>query len=304
MKSYNWIRGKTLISKDPQTLHAKYGTHIIHQSWKSETIPKAHEDHVLSWSKYHPEALHVLWTDEDNDSLISTHYPQYQKTYDQLVLTIQKCDLVRILYLHRYGGVYADLDYEAHQNIFKHLPKQADVMIVESPVLLNETMQNSLMISVVIGHPLWVSCADNIQKISSFINSPEECAAQKWGGCDMLKFFHNKLTKKIANMIYTLYISGPAVLDKTCVLNRTANWNLEILNKEQWFMGNTSDDGIATHHQANTWVSIGKNAGNLIAIFVGLALFLLGIGIGVTFLSVTVRLNHRIRFYKNLAITL
>jgi len=222
--------------------------------WLDASVP-----HVHSWDKYHPDALHVLWTDDDNDELIRLYYPHYYQTYKTLALVIQQCDFARLLYLHRYGGVYADLDYEAHTNIFEHLPV-ADIMVVESPVLLNETMQNSLMVSTVLAHPFWICATDSIIEIVKFVNTREACYL--WGGvkpiqgCKMLNFFHNPFTKKIANVLFTMQISGACVLDKTYVRYRRKQWDLTLLNKEQWFFGINISNGICTHHQSNTWVSI------------------------------------------------
>lgn len=264
---FSFVRGKTLLAQSPVAVREKFGMQIIHQSWKSENIPKAHVQHVCSWSTHHPQALHVLWTDEDNAALVKDHYPQWVDTYTNLVLAIQRCDMVRLLYLHRFGGVYADLDYEAHQNIFQHLPANAQCCIVESPVMLNEVMQNSLMVSTVQEHPFWKKSVESIVEIHSFIQSPNECKEKKWGGCKLLDLFHNIFTKKIANLAFTLYITGPAVLDKTCVRHREEGWRLALLNKEQWFMGQfAGNDGIATHHQANTWVKFAGNMPELIGV--------------------------------------
>jgi len=59
-----------------------------------------------------------------------------------------------MLFLH--GGLYADMDVEALDNPFPHLP--AGVSIVASPYVENEKHQNSLMASPA-GHPFWRALA-------------------------------------------------------------------------------------------------------------------------------------------------
>ena len=118
---FKYIRGKALLKYEPSEIKAIYGIQIIHQTWTkliTHGIPKKHVPYVRSWEEYHPDALHVLWTDEDNDELIRLYYPHYYRTYKTFVLVIQQCDFARLLYLHRYGGVYADLDYEAHVKLY------------------------------------------------------------------------------------------------------------------------------------------------------------------------------------------
>lgn len=97
-------------------------------------------NNFLSWNKFHPQALHVLWTDEDNDQLIKMHYPEFVELYTSALLTkVQRADIARVVYLHRYGGVYVDLDYEARADLFANLPETtAGIFVVRSPTLLNE----------------------------------------------------------------------------------------------------------------------------------------------------------------------
>ena len=49
----------------------------------------------------------------DNDRLIAEHYPLFLPYFRSATPAILRVDLVRLAYLHRFGGVYADLDYEA-----------------------------------------------------------------------------------------------------------------------------------------------------------------------------------------------
>lgn len=256
------VRGNIVLEQTPEFLKRKFGFNIIHQTWKNEHIPKKELNNYKSWPKYHPEALHILWTDEDNLKLVTKFYPQYLETYNALKLPIQQVDMVRLMYLHRYGGIYADLDYEAKKNIIKHFPKPlTDVMIVESPVLLNEVMQNSLMVSTKLKHPFWKACLDSIVEIVSFINSPTACKVNNWGGCTLLDLFHNPLTSKVSNMVFTLYITGPTVLDKTWLRSRDKNWSIRLLPKERFFTGD-----VSVHHQSNSWVNIPKAMPEMISI--------------------------------------
>ncbi|KAI9105571.1 nucleotide-diphospho-sugar transferase [Phlyctochytrium arcticum] len=102
---------------------SRYGAHsessstvpyprIIHQSWKTETVPELFQDWAESWTRLNPRYQYILWTDETNRQLIKDHYPFALGTYDNLTANIQRADMVRYAYLHRYGGVYADLDVE------------------------------------------------------------------------------------------------------------------------------------------------------------------------------------------------
>ncbi len=245
------------MSKNPEELKKEYGFEIIHQSWKSERIPLGQmRVNFGTWSSFHPNALHVLWTDEDNLKLVTDLYPEFLETYNILPMNVMRADMARLLYIHRYGGLYVDLDYEAKANVFEKLPNtDAEIFVVESPTLMNEVMQNSLMVSKTLRHPFWYETCKSIVEIQRFLNHPEECKKHGWSGCDSMMMFHSPFTGKAANLILILDISGPAVLDKTWVLHRHKSWDqrwkLELLSLKDFFIGT-----YARHYQFSTWVNI------------------------------------------------
>ena len=282
MVDNNYIRGHVFMNMD-DTCVQRYTHRLIHQSWKNEEIPVNHIKHFNSWNHFHPNALHILWTDEDNELFVKIKYPHLLDVYNSLVLVIQKCDMVRLLYLHMYGGVYADLDYEAHQNIFEHIPIDFDILIVESPALINETMQNSLMVSRYPKHAYWMRCVESIVEIIDFIANKDDCYKMGWGGCRMLETFHNPLTKKVANLLFVQNMTGPAILDKTLVRYLHENWNIKQLARDRFFSGKLVKGGVSTHHQANNWVNIGKNSPGIISIFITSILLLCVLCVIITF---------------------
>ncbi|MEO5915813.1 MAG: glycosyltransferase [Luteolibacter sp.] len=86
---------------------------IIHQSWKNEDIPFEiyPAEWQSSWKTNHPEWSYRLWTDHDNRELVRTEYPDFLDFYDSLDVGIKKADFCRFLYMHRFGGIYVDLDF-------------------------------------------------------------------------------------------------------------------------------------------------------------------------------------------------
>ena len=260
------ISAQVLLKQDPKILKETYGFKIIHQVWVDKDnengyqIPQDHEHYFKSWKQYHPNALHVIWNQKDNRDLLRLYYPEYLNLYDSLLLPVQKADMIRLLHLYHYGGIYADLDYEAHRNIFNHLPSEStnsDLLIVRSPILLNEVMQNSLMISKTIKHSYWLECIKSIDKIIYFIQHKHECFENSWGGCNYLNLFHHPISKETVNLLYTMQITGPAILDKTYVLHKHKQWKIFFLPIKLFFTGkNDIDKGVSTHHQKNTWVNV------------------------------------------------
>lgn len=46
-------------------------------------------------------------------NLVRQHYPWFLRLYDALPKPIMRADAARYLYMHKYGGLYSDLDIEA-----------------------------------------------------------------------------------------------------------------------------------------------------------------------------------------------
>ncbi|KAJ3203255.1 hypothetical protein HK099_001568, partial [Clydaea vesicula] len=87
---------------------------VIHQSYDlKKTMPKLYIEWSNSWKKNHKNWAYHLWSDEDNRNLIKHYYPWFLETYDLFHRKIFQIDSVRYLYMHRYGGVYSDLDAES-----------------------------------------------------------------------------------------------------------------------------------------------------------------------------------------------
>ena len=53
---------------------------------------------------------YMLWTDAKSRELIAEDYPWFLETYDGYEFNIQRADAIRYFVLHKFGGVYLDLD--------------------------------------------------------------------------------------------------------------------------------------------------------------------------------------------------
>ena len=206
-----------------------------------------------SWTQTHPRALHVRWSDDDNQRLVNTYYPEFSCIYSRLKLVVQKTDVARLMYLHAFGGLYVDEDYEAKENVFRELGENRyshkQVWIVRSPVLLNEVLQNSLMFARHTDSVFFRECLNTIEEIVNFMF--DGCTFSP--SCSLLYFVHHPVTSHLLNVLLTQYATGPAVLDKTLVLHADLAQRVGILEPETFFHGS-----LAKHHHQNSWVTLGQ----------------------------------------------
>ena len=85
---------------------------VIHQTWKTSAVPAHWLESHEGWKAFCADNgwTYMLWTDEDNENLIAAHYAWFLGQYKAYKHGIQRADAVRYFILHKYGGVYVDLD--------------------------------------------------------------------------------------------------------------------------------------------------------------------------------------------------
>lgn len=235
------VTGAALLANETRLLQVS--TNVIHQ-----TMPAHRLLRETTWTTCYPNALHVRWSDNDNRALVSRWYPRYLQLFDNLELTVQRTDLVRLLYLHRYAGLYVDEDYECRGDVLGSFHGDAHPLrIVRSRTLLNEVLQNSFMHASHTRHPYFLACVHTIAEIQSFVERGCEISYS----CLLLRLLHSPLTRGVVNVAITQYMTGPAVLDKTLVLHPQFAKEVRILPCDVYFVGT-----LARHRHDNSWVKL------------------------------------------------
>jgi len=134
---------------------------IIHQTWKTETLPPWAIKLYNSWDTFNPGYTHYLWTDVDNRNFVKNKFPSFLDMYDNLPLTIQRVDAVRYLILYEYGGVYVDLDFECYKPLTPFLESNKSPIILSRSSNLN-VVTNSIMMSAP-RQRFWLDVAHSIR---------------------------------------------------------------------------------------------------------------------------------------------
>ncbi|KAF9569305.1 hypothetical protein CPC08DRAFT_623878 [Agrocybe pediades] len=141
---------------------------IIHQTWKSETLPPKWRGISQACKDMMPDYEYKLWTDAGSREFIAEHYPWFLDTFDSYTYPIQRADAIRYFVLYHYGGVYIDLDIGCL--------KPLDPLLVY-PVILPKTIpvgvSNDLMFSEK-HHPMLEQTIHNLPKFdhSWILNYP------------------------------------------------------------------------------------------------------------------------------------
>jgi mannosyltransferase OCH1-like enzyme len=84
---------------------------IIHQTWRdNNTIPITWQHASNSCRSLHPNYEYRFWTDQEGRRLIEKEFPCLLSTYDSYPYDIQRADVIRLIVLYIYGGIYLDFD--------------------------------------------------------------------------------------------------------------------------------------------------------------------------------------------------
>ena len=116
---------------DPKMKQQSQIPPIIHQSWKSSELDGNFLVWSNSWKRLHPEFTYILWTDDDNRLLVQKYFPWFLPAYDMFPRKIMRIDIIRCIYLYRYGGLYADLDVipiKSHVTLYQKYAKFAVIL--------------------------------------------------------------------------------------------------------------------------------------------------------------------------------
>jgi mannosyltransferase OCH1-like enzyme len=135
---------------------------FIFQTWKTKNVPQEWENAQQSVINNNPDYEYKLYTDEDNRTIVETYFPDFLSYYDNFEYNIQRADAIRYMILYLYGGIYVDLDYVCN--------KSFNEIIMEKEIGLNKSINqswsytNSIMISTVKRHPIWLECVRQMKK--------------------------------------------------------------------------------------------------------------------------------------------
>lgn len=77
-----------------------------------DKMPESVAKHIEAVRIANPTFEVLVWDPRTARELIATEYPQFLSKYDGFPYAIQRSDFSRYAILHKYGGIYADIDYE------------------------------------------------------------------------------------------------------------------------------------------------------------------------------------------------
>lgn len=149
---------------------------LIHQTWKTRDVPPEFQALQRSWIERNPGFEYLFWTDEDIGRFIAEEHPALLPVFHGYADPIARIDLARYLILRRFGGVYADLDFECLRPIDGLLEGRSFVVGLEPEEhgRLAKAVERGLprilcpsFLASAPGHPFWDHLLDRLVEARS-----------------------------------------------------------------------------------------------------------------------------------------
>jgi mannosyltransferase OCH1-like enzyme len=116
-----------LLKQENDLTNNQYVPPILHQIWMNKDnefqsypkIPAKYIYYYHSWRKNNPNYYHIIWDGYMMNMFVKEYYPNFYNIYIEYPSWIYRCDTFRYLVLHKFGGIYVDMDFIS----IKPLPK-------------------------------------------------------------------------------------------------------------------------------------------------------------------------------------
>ena len=218
------------------------GSSCVHVIWLTHDgsdvdIPKRFVPFWESAKRVFPSREHVVWRDQDARAMVCK-WGNEAFFYDTLRTPLERSDVLRMMILYDFGGIYVDVDME-----FKETPpllSDRPVNLLRSP-LFSEEFQSCLLVANTVNHWLWKDCVVNIERNFSNLQERKEASVVKM-------LLANPITSRITRMVLTVFMTGPPNIDRAIAAR------FDDCYGQIGILPDTCYEGpIAIHHEAGSW---------------------------------------------------
>lgn len=200
---------------------------IIHQTFEDENYPSFFAQLSETWKKCHPGWSYEFWNRKRMNTFVQQEYPQYWTAYCAFKYNVQRWDAFRYLILDRFGGLYADADYECLES-FDNLLKGKTCCFSSEPKehikIFNQYLFfNNALMACIPSHPFMrqiidavfdkaVSQADYPNKMAEVLSTTGPLMIsslyQELKGKDDIYIIPEELASPLTKFDVQIYMSG------------------------------------------------------------------------------------------------
>jgi mannosyltransferase OCH1-like enzyme len=178
---------------------------IVHQTAPTKLLTSEERRLLRSNISLLPGWRFELYDDNDNEQLFASIFPDFLSSYLSIPRGVIKADIMRCVYLYKYGGWYLDTDYlllrplagiAAGRSTHQLLAESQDVEISDQQLILpvsgiegvdQHLVCNSIMASVP-GHPFWKSFISHLFQSVTLSQLAESSIESETGPLGLTRF--------------------------------------------------------------------------------------------------------------------
>ena len=209
-----------------------------------ESAPPKYQIGMDSWKTANKDYEYIFWDENSICNLMEDSYPEFFTEWSALDPLIKKCDSARYFILHKYGGIYADLDTFAHKSIDFLIN---DLSLETYPIILSEESMDPQSWKSGIARDM--AKEHNLKKIVANAVMLSEKRQDFW--LDYLKASFKISDKKLLDSF------GPWHLSRF-IQSMESNDLIGVLPYEYLMSSKPTDKSYATHSYDATWFDNSK----------------------------------------------
>lgn len=234
----------------------------LHTVWFGGKMPEEYEPFCQSWIDYHPEWVHIFWTDNklnyDRGEKVLYSFAELEEFlrtnkkagarivmdvskvdfpnrafYDKSINFGERSDIIKWEIVYRFGGVYVDTDFQCLQSL-DLLNHTYDFYTGLQPLDTNRVQLGAALFAAIPHHPILQQCVEGIKENQHIVP-----IVAKTGPLHFTRSFIMK-----AGQQGMLDIAFPASYFYPCSYEQR-NEKAEVWQKPEAF---------AIHHWAGSWL--------------------------------------------------
>lgn len=222
---------------------------IIHQIWLNETQPPQHfQDLAETWKQLNPHWEYLLWSEKLVLKLLMEEYINLLPLFLNGSNYAEKSDVARYAILHKFGGVYTDIDTECLAS-FDFLISDERIIISQEPTEhwpaaqicgLKQLIFNGTIASPA-NHPFWPHVFNVMALCKHSASTLERTGPLMLTGCI------ETYAKRHEIAVHSCHLFTPTAKDNT--------------QSSAVESGHYAPKRCSIHHWSSTWFSVAKTTG-------------------------------------------
>lgn len=143
-----------------------------------------------------PDWTATIYSDEDNVKIIRENYPEFLDRYLSINKGVMKADIMRCIYMHLYGGIYSDTDFQFLRPLSSNILNTKCMIPAENDSNEGFKLCNCLFFSEP-NNSFWYDFVENILNKAGFVKISEPEIIPISGPIGITKFYLDNKEKYI-----------------------------------------------------------------------------------------------------------